>query len=138
MSQGDDGLTAPRDISIWLHDLQDATAEALHFLGAVPLEEYLSDRMRCLAVERLLLLIGEGGARLGREDPAALAELRDLPKIVALRDRIANGYWLTDHHLVHALQEEVLPRLQADLERLVAEADRRREDDHGGMDWEPG
>ena len=46
---------------------------------------------------------------VGGEDAAALASLRDLPKIVALRNRIANGYWLTDHHLVHGLQDEVLP-----------------------------
>lgn len=131
-------MTAPRDISIWLHDLQDAAAEAMQFLRAVSLQDYLSDRMRCLAVERLLLLIGDAGTRLGQEDPAALAQLHDLPKIVALRDRIANGYWLTDHHLVHGLQDEVLPRLLADLERLVADADRRRAEDHGGMDWNPG
>ncbi|WP_051329186.1 HepT-like ribonuclease domain-containing protein [Geminicoccus roseus] len=129
-------MTAPRDIAIWLHDLQDATQEALHFIQGVPLESYLGDRMRCLAVERLLMLIGDVGIRLEREDPADATALRDLPKIVALRNRIANGYWLTDHHLVHGLGEEVLPRLLQDLERLVAEADRRRQEDHGGMDWD--
>ncbi|HEX2525333.1 MAG TPA: HepT-like ribonuclease domain-containing protein [Geminicoccus sp.] len=119
-------MTAPRDITIWLQDIQDATNEALHFLGAVDLEHYLSDRMRCLAVERLLLLIGDAALKAGQQDPAAMETLRDLPKIVALRNRIANGYWLTDHHLVHGLAERVLPDLLTDLQRLLERIDAGR------------
>ena len=89
--------------------------------------------MRCLAVERLLLLIGDAGIRVGGEDAAALASLHDLPKIVALRNKIANGYWLTDHHLVHGLQDEVLPRLSTDLEALLAKIDRGRGEAGGAV-----
>lgn len=131
-------MTAPRDISVWLQDIQDAATEVLQFLHDAPLEDYLSDRMRCLAVERLLLLIGDAGIRLSAEDQAAMAALPDLEKIVALRNRIANGYWLTDHHLVHALKDEELPRLLADLKRLLAKVDQQRSDDHGDMEWEQG
>ena len=114
-------MSAPRDITIWLQDIQDAADEAQQFLQGTSLEDYLSDRMRCLAVERLLLLIGDAGIRVGGEDAAAAALLTDLPKIIALRNRIANGYWLTDHHLVHGLQKEVLPRLMNGLRVLLAE-----------------
>ena len=98
----------------------------MQFLQAVELEQYLSDRMRCLAVERLLLLIGDAAIRAGAEDHTAMARLGEMPKIVALRNRIANGYWLTDHHLVHALQDNVLPNLLRDLDRLLLEIDARR------------
>ena len=119
-------MTAPRDISVRLQDIRDAATESLQFLQAVDLEHYLSDRMRCLAVERLLLLIGDAAVRATDENPVAMASLHELPKIVALRNRITNGYWLTDHHLVHALREDVLPQLLEDLERLQAEVDAGR------------
>lgn len=70
-------------------------------------------------VERKLLVIGEGLARLRDVDPAAAAKISDIQHIIAQRNRIVHGYDAVDDLLVLDAVENHLPTLLTEVERLL-------------------
>ena len=85
-------------------------------------DEYLSDRQFRRAVEREFEIIGEALNRLSEEDANVAAQIAELPRIVAFRNRIIHGYDSVDDEIIwDAVQVHVpklLPILLAELNAI--------------------
>ncbi len=86
-------------------------------------DEYLSDRRFRRAVEREFEIIGEALHRLGVEDTKTAAQIAELPRIVAFRNRIIHGYDAVDDATVWGVVEKHLPPLVAKVEQLMKTSD---------------
>jgi len=84
--------------------------------------EYEQDRQLRRAVEREFEIIGEALGRLLQTDPVLAARIDELYRIVSFRNRIIHGYDTIDDAAVWGVAEGDLPRLVAEVERLLQEA----------------
>ena len=85
-------------------------------------DEYLSDRQFRRAVEREFEIIGEALNRLSEEDANVAAQIAELPRIVAFRNRIIHGYDSVDDATVWGVIEKHLPVLVRQTENLLKES----------------
>ncbi len=81
-------------------------------------EQYLQDKVRRLAAERLLITIGEAMNRLSSADSDMATELGDVGPIVAFRNVLVHGYFKIDHATVWEVIQNRLPILLANAERV--------------------
>ena len=63
--------------------------------------------------------MGEALAALRRLDPALAATIPDLPRIVAFRNVLIHGYATIDDTLVWDVARNFVPKLLANLRRLL-------------------
>ena len=80
-----------------LFDVLDSGRAIRHWRTGRTYEEYLSDRQFRRAVEREFEIIGEALNRLSAEDAGVAAQIAELPRIVAFRNRIIRAMipWMT-------------------------------------------
>ena len=83
------------------------------------LDEFVADRVLCLAVERLFINVGEAAKRV---DPIESAHMPDIPwaQIIGLRNILAHGYEQVDHEVLYKSISGDLPALQVALEIWLA------------------
>jgi len=77
--------------------------------------DFQEDRALQLIVERELEIIGEALARLRRDHPILAEQIRDLHKIVGLRNVLAHGYDILEHEILWDIVENKLAILKADI-----------------------
>lgn len=102
--------------------LEDATAACTRigdFTQGHSLEQFLRSDLLRSAVERQLEIIGEALGIASREDPSVEDLIPELPRIVALRNRIIHGYDSVDPELVWDLAKTKAPALLAQLETVL-------------------
>ncbi|MCW5942211.1 MAG: DUF86 domain-containing protein [Fimbriimonadaceae bacterium] len=99
-------------------NLADARVAAGEILG-LAVGSWQEDRKTALAVERLLMIVGEAFARVRAAEPGVLNAIADAHKDIGLRNVLAHGYDDLDPVRIAAAVEESLPLLVADLESLV-------------------
>lgn len=109
MMQHDDRIT--------LRQIFDMAAEVIEFTEGRSPKDFSEDRLWCLAIERLLLSIGEASARLSAGTREQLAQI-PWPQIIAFRNRVVHGYDVIDYDRVWQVLKEDMPLLFADLEKL--------------------
>lgn len=112
----------PRDVRVYLFDIQRAAEAILAFTRAKTLDDYLGDLMLRSAVERQFEIVGEAIAHACAVEPRLDDEVRDAHAIVAFRNRVIHGYADVDDEIVW---ENVarLPALLADVERALLARD---------------
>ncbi len=103
-----------------LHDAVTAARTAESFVAGQSLAAYSADRMRQLAVERLLEILGEACVRLAKEDPTFIIEVPAARLAIGLRNRVIHGYDSVDDETVYRTVTEDLPGLRASLEAMFA------------------
>jgi uncharacterized protein with HEPN domain len=103
-----------------LHDAVSAAGSAESFVAGQSLAAYEADRMRQLAVERLLEILGEACSRLAKEDPDFLVEIPSARLAIGLRNRVIHGYDSVDSETVYRTVTEDLPGLHAALKAMLA------------------
>ena len=81
--------------------------------------DFQEDRALQLVVERELEIIGEALARLRRDHPNLAEQIRDVHKIVGLRNVLAHGYDILENEILWDIVENKLPILKADILKLV-------------------
>jgi uncharacterized protein with HEPN domain len=102
-----------------LFDVLDSGRAIRHWRTGRTYEEYLSDRQFRRAVEREFEIIGEALNRLSDEDARVAAQIAELPRIVAFRNRIIHGYDSVDDASVWGVIEKHLPPLVGQAENLL-------------------
>lgn len=85
--------------------------------------DYESNRQFRRAVEREFEIIGEALNRLADTDAAIAANIPELRRIVGFRNRIIHGYDTIDDATVWGVIETHLPKLQQQVEQLLASAE---------------
>ncbi len=103
-----------------LFHIRDAAHEAIEFVEDLTQEEFKRDRLRSLAVVRLLETIGEAARAVSKELRRKQPEIR-WSQMIGMRDRLIHGYDDVDLDVVwHTIRGD-LPDLLVQIERLVAD-----------------
>ena len=105
-----------------LFDVLDSGRAIRQWRAGRSYAEYLSDRQFRRAVEREFEIIGEALNRLSEEDASVAAQIADLPRIVAFRNRIIHGYDSVDDATVWGVIEKHLPTLTSQAHTLLQES----------------
>jgi len=102
-----------------LDDIRRASELIAQFCVGRKLEDYIDDALLRSAVERQFGIIGESLNRLSKSDPATVAQITDYRRIIAFRNVLSHGYDAVDANVVWDIVQANLPKLQADVERLL-------------------
>jgi uncharacterized protein with HEPN domain len=96
-------------------DMVDFSRELISLVQGLALEDFLADRIRCLAVEKLFINLGEAARRI---DPAQSGAIPGVPwmKVIGMRNILAHGYEQIEHEVLYKTVVEELPGLVAALE----------------------
>jgi uncharacterized protein with HEPN domain len=97
-----------------------AARDARDLLEGRSLEAYLQDRVRRLALERALELVGEPARRVTEGFKSAHPEI-DWRSIVGQRNVLAHKYGVIDHERLFKTGTESVPGLIAALEKILEE-----------------
>ena len=95
-----------------------AARQASELLSGVSREGYLRERMRQLALERALELVGEAARRVSEGFQSAHAEI-DWRRIIGQRNVLAHEYGAIDQERLYRTGKENVPGLIAALEKIV-------------------
>lgn len=103
----------------YVADMLDAARELVSLIDGVPLQAFLGDRLRCLAVEKLFINLGEASRRI---DPAQAALIQGVPwaRVIGLRNILAHGYEQIEHEVLYKTIVSDLPGLVIALQNWLA------------------
>ncbi len=110
----------PRSIKR-LEDARDACSRIQEFTFGVSLESFLASDLLRSAVERQLEIIGEALGIAAKEDDSVQMQLPELPRIVALRNRLIHGYDSVDPELIWDVVQTKIKPLTDQLVRVAGE-----------------
>ena len=108
------------DPNVTLRQMRDHAREAVELSAGRSREDLDTDRLFQLAMVRLVEVVGEAATRLPDELRASYPEL-PWRLIIGTRNRLIHGYDRVSYDTIWAILQESLPRLLADLERIIAE-----------------
>ncbi|HEY3779799.1 MAG TPA: HepT-like ribonuclease domain-containing protein [Fimbriimonadaceae bacterium] len=100
-----------------LADIDATCAEILDYVGSDP-EILTTDRIRALAVERLILIIGEALIRIRDSSPEVLDSITHWKAIVGMRNAIVHGYDTIDPMRIKDAVKIGIPLLQDEVRKL--------------------
>jgi len=98
------------DELVYLRHILDAAREACEIVRGMTREELDEDRLRQLALTRLLEVIGEAAARVSPESRKRMATLPWGP-MISIRNRIIHGYDTVDYDRIWDTVKTDLPAL---------------------------
>lgn len=104
-----------------LLDVASACRSVEEFTTDRSFEDYDASDLVRSAVERKFEIVGEALARLRTSDPPTFDRIEDAAPVVGLRNRIIHGYNAVNHRIVWDIVKNDLPRLKAQVERLMDE-----------------
>ena len=109
-----------RDARVGLKDMLKHAREALELLGDSSRDDLARDRVRQLALTRLVEIVGEAANRV----PTPTRQLHpSIPwaQIIAMRNRLIHGYDVVEYDLLWDTVTHDLPPLIAALREVVEE-----------------
>ena len=106
-----------------LRHIVEAAQELAEFLSGIDVDDFLEDRLRQRAVERLLTIIGEAAKQLSEETRAAI----DQPwrEIIRFREKGIHGYDALSPKTLHGIATVSVPRLANAVQRHLASRPKR-------------
>ncbi len=104
-----------------LFDALESCRAIRRYTDGIDLAAYLRNDMLRDAVERRLAIIGEALNRAQASDPALAGQIRELRRIVGLRNRVVHGYDTVDNEVVWTVVQRNVPLLQTRLADLLSE-----------------
>jgi uncharacterized protein with HEPN domain len=102
-----------------LLDAACACAAIAEFTAGKDFAAYETDRMLRSAVERQFEIIGEALGKAVKAEPTLVQEMPELPRIVALRNRLIHGYDSVDDEIVWDIVQTKLSALETELRRWL-------------------
>ena len=101
-----------------LADMLRFTQELRSLAGAVPVSDFVANRVLCLAVEKLFINLGEAASRVG----ADAVNMPAIPwrRIIGLRNILAHGHEQVAHEILHETVVRELPALESGLKQLLS------------------
>lgn len=107
-----------REPLLGLRHMLDAAREAVEAAAGLTVADLEADRLRELALERLLEILGEAAAQTPAEERVLYPEI-PWNRIVAMRNEIIHGYASVDPEIVLRTIRENLPPLIRQLETAL-------------------
>lgn len=104
----------------YLWDMREFARASRKFVQRISFARLEEDRMRTLALERSLELLGEAARRVSetakREHPGV-----DWRALIGQRNVLAHDYGEIDHRLLYDNARQKIPLLVAELDRILGE-----------------
>lgn len=97
-------------------DILRCIEEVETFCHGKTFPDFREDRGLQLIVERELEIIGEALARLRRDHPTLAGQIRDIHKIVGLRNVLAHGYDVLEQEILWDIVINKIPLLKRDIQ----------------------
>ena len=93
-----------------LADMLRFTQELRGLVEAMPVTDFVANRVLCLAVEKLFINLGEAAARVG----ADAVNMPAIPwrRVIGLRNILAHGYEQVAHEILHETVQRERPLLE--------------------------
>jgi uncharacterized protein with HEPN domain len=110
------------DVTQSVMDAVDACRAIQEFSKGQTLENYQTDRLRRLAIERLFEILGEALNRVDAADPSFRDQLPEMGNIIGMRNRIAHGYDNVQDEVIWLAVEKRIPDLTVKLATWLDEA----------------
>lgn len=104
--------------TVRMQHMLDHAREAACLARGKAREELDSDRVLCLALVRLLEIVGEAASRIPAETRDKHAGI-PWPEIVGLRNRLIHGYDSVDLDILWQIVTADVPALVAELEKII-------------------
>lgn len=106
------------DDARFIRDMVAHAQEAISIAGSISREDLTKDRLRELALIRLIEVIGEAANRVS---PSAQSVLHTIPwaQIVRMRNRLIHGYDIVDQDILWRTVRDELPTLIKQLEQAL-------------------
>lgn len=101
-----------------LREMLDYSREALSFIENVEFQQFESDRMRSLAVVRLVEIVGEAANRIPTDVQSQYPKI-PWREIIDMQNVIAHRYDILDYEILWKVLEYDLPRLIQALEKII-------------------
>ena len=111
-------MVIPANDIACLRDMLDYSCEAVGFLEGSSFEAFVQDRRTLFAVIRCIEVVGEAAGRVSPESKRALPSI-PWRNAVSMRNRLIHGYSDVDERLVYNTVTDNLPKLIAQLERVL-------------------
>lgn len=100
-----------------LLDIRISCEEIIEFTAGKTFEDFQTDRLLQLAIERIFEIIGEAMNRLLREDPEGLeAKIPEYQAIIGFRNLLAHGYDIIDDASLWDFTQNEVSRLLKQIE----------------------
>lgn len=111
----------PRDVRMYLSDIERSCEAILEFTQGTTLEDYELDRLLRSAVERQFTIAGEALNLALSAEPALIERIHDASEIIGFRNLLVHGYAEVDDERVWRTVAEDVPRLLSEAEALLRE-----------------
>ena len=105
-----------------LADMQQFIQELQSLTHSMPLADFTSSRVLCLAVEKLFINLGEAASRIDGEN-ALLMPAIPWRRIIGLRNILAHGYEQVAHEILYKTIVQELPALESAVADALANFD---------------
>ena len=109
-----------RDDRVSLVDMLIYAREAVGLLGEATLSDIVEDRVKQLALRKLVEVVGEAASRVSEDTRLQNASI-PWPQIVGLRNRLVHGYDDVDLEILRSIIRNDLPPFIEQLESIVKE-----------------
>lgn len=100
----------------YLASIKETAAEIETWMNGLSLEAFLEDRLRCLAVAKLVEAVGEAAARLSKEVRDTFPEV-PWRYMSDTRNRLIHDYLHIDFELVYLIATHDIPQVISDLNK---------------------
>lgn len=100
-------------------DVLQAVGEIGSFCQGKTFGDFQGDRALQLIVEREFEIIGEALTRLRRDHPALAERVKDVDKIIGLRNVLAHGYDILEYEILWDVVENKIAVLNRDILNLA-------------------
>jgi len=111
-----------RDTRSYVWDMLHALDLVVEFTKQKTFSDYRADAMLRSAVERQLIVVGEGLVQLARYAPDTAAGIPQSRRIVAFRNILVHGYAVVQSRIVWDTVREDVPELREHLRLLIGDA----------------
>jgi len=102
-----------------LHDAVVACKKISEFTDGVDFRAYDESELLQSAVERQLEMIGEALGLAARIDSTLVDRIQELPRIIALRNRVIHGYDTVDNQIIWDVVTVKVPELTKRLQDVL-------------------
>lgn len=112
-----------REAEAFLWDIEHFGGRAVEWGTGLDEAAYDADELRRMAIERVLINVGEPLAQLAKFSPAVAQTLPDTRAVIGFRNVLVHGYSEVDTSKVIDILHKHLPKLIAHASGLRAELD---------------
>lgn len=99
-------------------DILRSIQEIESFCQGRTFHDFQEDRALQLIIERELEIIGEALTRLRRDHPNLAEQIRDIHKIIGLRNVLAHGYDVLEHEILWDIVDNKLALVKHDIQMM--------------------